>query len=138
MKRRHIAGIVLALLMIAVLPGNSHARAEWDIKKVLKLNMQPLDVAVPNNGNSIFVLSKSGKVLIYSFDGRLKDEIDVGNHVDRIFAGPSDEWLFLSSRENKTVKIIHIDFIQQIDTSGSPFLGPKNAPIVLVVFSDFQ
>lgn len=124
--------------MIAVLPGNSQARAEWDLKKVLKLNTQPLDVAVPNNGNSIFILSKSGKVLIYSFDGRLKDEVDVGNNVDRIFAGPSDEWLFLTSSKNKTVKIIHIDFIQQIDISGSPFLGPGNAPIVLVVFSDFQ
>ena len=138
MKRRHIAGIVLALLMIAVLPGNSHARAEWDIKKVLKLNMQPLDVAVPNNGNSIFILSKSGKILIYAFDGQLKDEIDVGNHVDQIKAGPSDEWLFLSSRIDKTVKIVHIDFIQHIDTSGSPFLGPENAPIVITVFSDFQ
>ena len=138
MKRRHLAGIALALLMIAVLPGNSHARAEWDIKKVIKLSTQPLDVAVPNNGNSIFILSKSGKVLIYSYDGRLKDEIDVGTHVDQIMAGPSDEWLFLSSRENNTVKIIHIDFIQQIDISGSPFLGPENAPIVLVVFSDFQ
>ncbi len=138
MKRRYIAGIVLALLMIAVLPGNSQARAEWDTKKVLKLNTQPLDVAVPNKGNSIFILSKSGKVLIYSFDGRLKDEIDVGNNVDRIFAGPSDEWLFLSNRKNKTIKIIHIDFIQQIDISGSPILGPKNAPVVVVVFSDFQ
>ena len=124
--------------MIPMLPAKGHAGVEWNIQKVLKLNTQPLDVAVPNNGRSIFILSKSGKILIYSFDGELKDEIDVGNHVDQIKAGPSDQWLFLSSRENKTVKILHIDFIQHIDISGSPFLGPENAPIVLVVFSDFQ
>ena len=138
MKRRHFIGVVLALLMIPMLPAKGHAGVEWNIQKVLKLNTQPLDFAVPNNGRSIFILSKSGKILIYSFDGELKDEIDVGNHVDQIKAGPSDQWLFLSSRENKTVKILHIDFIQHIDISGSPFLGPENAPIVLVVFSDFQ
>jgi hypothetical protein len=129
---------MLVLLIIPLLPSKSHASVEWDIQKVLKLDTQPLDVAVPNNGNSIFILSKSGKVLIYSFDGQLKGEMDVGNHVDQIEAGPSDEWLFLSSRENKTVKILHVDFIQHIDISGSPFLGPENAPVVIVVFSDFQ
>jgi hypothetical protein len=137
-KRRHIIGVILALFMTSILPAKSQARVEWDIQKVLKLNTQPLDVAVPNNGRSIFILSKSGKILIYSFDGELKDEIDVGNHVDQIKAGPTDQWLFLSSRKNKTVKILHIDFVQHFDISGSPFLGPENAPIVLIVFSDFQ
>jgi hypothetical protein len=138
-KRGNIICLVLAfLIIILLLPAKSHALVEWDVQKVLKLDTQPLDVAVPNNGNSIFILSKSGKILIYAFDGQLKDEIDVGNHVDQIKAGPSDEWLFLSSRIDKTVKIVHIDFIQHIDTSGSPFLGPENAPIVITVFSDFQ
>lgn len=138
MKRKYFIGVMLALLIFPLFPSKSHALVEWDIQKVLKLDTQPLDVAVPNNGNSIFILSKSGKILIYSFDGELKGEIDAGNHVDQIKAGPSDEWLFLSSRENKTVKILHVDFMQHIDISGSPFLGPENAPIVMVVFSDFQ
>lgn len=138
MKRRYSICLAVALLIVLFLPSKSHALVEWNIEKVLKLDTQPLDVAVPNNGKSIFILTKSGKILIYSLDGRLKDEIDVGNQVDQIKAGPGDEWLFLSSRKNKTVKILHIDFLQHIDISGSPFLGPKNAPIVMVVFSDFQ
>jgi hypothetical protein len=137
-KRGYIVCVVLALFIIPLVPAKSHALVEWDIKNVLKLDAQPLDVAVPNNGNSIFILSQSGKILIYSFDGQLKDEIDVGHHVDQIKAGPNDEWLFLSSRENKTVEILHIDFVQHIDISGSPSRGPENAPIVIAVFSDFQ
>jgi hypothetical protein len=129
---------VLALLIIPALSVKSHALVEWSIQKVLKLDAQPLDLAISNNGNSIFVLSQSGKILIYSFDGQLKDEIDIGNHFDQIKAGPSEEWLFLSSSKNKTVEILHVDFIQHIDISGSPSRGPENAPIVIAVFSDFQ
>jgi WD40 repeat protein len=136
-KRKYVV-YVLALFIIPVLSAKSHALVEWSIQKVLKLDAQPLDLAISNNGNSIFVLSQSGKILIYSFDGQLKDEIDIGNHFDQIKAGPSEEWLFLSSSKNKTVEILHVDFIQHIDISGSPSRGPENAPIVIAVFSDFQ
>ncbi len=136
--RRYFFWVLLGLFIIPLIAAESHALVEWDIQKVLKLDAQPLDIAVPNNGNSIFILSNSGKIIVYSLDGQLKDEIDIGKHVDQIKAGPNDQWLFLSSRKNKTVEILHIDFIQHIDISGSPFRGPENAPIVIAVFSDFQ
>jgi len=126
------------MLIIPGLFTQSLAFVEWNINKTLKLDAQPLDVAVSQNGNSIFVLTESGKILIYSSDGNLKDKIDVGNHVDQIKSGPGEEWLFLSSRKNKTIEILHVDFIQDIDISGSPFKGTENAPVVIAVFSDFQ
>ena len=137
MKRK----VVVCLLAILIIPGlftQSLASVEWNIHKTLKLDTQPLDVAVSQNGNSIFVLTESGRILIYSSDGNLKDTIDVGNHVDQIKSGPTEEWLFLSSRKNKTIEILHVDFIQHIDISGSPFKGAQNAPVVIAVFSDFQ
>jgi len=132
---------VVCLLAILIVPGlftQGLAFVEWNIHKTLKLDTQPLDVAVSQNGNSIFVLTESGKILIYSSDGNLKDKIDVGNDIDQIKSGPGEEWLFLSSRKNKTIEILHVDFIQHIDISGSPFKGPENAPVVIAVFSDFQ
>jgi predicted DsbA family dithiol-disulfide isomerase len=129
---------LLAVLITAGLSTQSPAFVEWNIHKTLKLDTQPLDVAVSTNGNSIFVLTKSGKIQIYSPDGKLKDKIDVGHHVDQIKSGPREEWLFLSNRKNKTVEILHIDFIQQIDISGSPFKGVESAPVTIAVFSDFQ
>lgn len=134
---------VVCLLSILIIPNFftqslAFGLAEWNIHKTLKLDTQPLDIAVSKNGNSIFVLTKSGKILIYSPEGQLKDKIDVGSHVDQIKSGPSEEWLFLSSRKNKTVEILHVDFIQHIDITGSPFKGAENAPVVITVFSDFQ
>lgn len=137
MKRKYI----ICLLAILIIPGfctQSLAIVEWNIHKTLKLDTQPLDVAVSKNGKSIFVLTKSGNILIYSSDGKLKDKIDVGNHVDQIKSGPGEEWLFLTSRKNKTIEILHVDFIQQIDISGSPFKGVENAPVTIAVFGDFQ
>lgn len=137
MKRKYVV-YLLAILIVPVLSTQSPAFVEWNIQKTLKLDAQPLDVAVSKNGSSIFVLTKSGTILIYSSDGKLKDKINVGNHVDQIKSGPGEEWLFLSSRKNKTIEILHVDFIQQIDISGSPFKGVESAPVAIVVFSDFQ
>ena len=139
MKRKY----VVCLLSILIIPGFfsqslAFGSVEWNIQKTLKLNTQPLDVAVSKNGNSIFVLTKTGKILIYSPDGELRDKIDVGNHVDHIKSGPTEEWLFLSSLKNKTIEILHIDFIKHIDITGSPFKGAENAPVTIAVFSDFQ
>jgi hypothetical protein len=83
LKRKY----VVYLLSIFIIPGFfsqslAFGSVEWNIQKTLKLNTQPLDVAVSKNGNSIFVLTKTGKILIYSPDGELKDKIDVGNHID--------------------------------------------------------
>jgi len=137
MKRKYLV-CLLAILIVPGLCEQSPAIVEWNIHKTLKLDTQPLDVAVSKNGKSIFVLTKSGKILIYSPDGKLKDKIEVGNHVDQIKSGPGEEWLFLSSRKNKTVEILHVDFIQDINISGSPFKGGENAPVAIAVFSDFQ
>jgi hypothetical protein len=139
LKRKY----VVCLLSIFIIPGFfsqslAFGSVEWNIQKTLKLNTQPLDVAVSKNGNSIFVLTKTGRILIYSPDGELKDKIDVGNHVDHIKSGPTEEWLFLSSLKNKTIEILHIDFIKHIDITGSPFKGAENAPVTIAVFSDFQ
>jgi len=104
----------------------------------LKSEESPLDAAVSLNGKWIFVLTDQGSILIYSSDGTLKEKISVGDHVDGIKVGPRENILLLTSRKNKTVQVISLDFIQNIDVSGSPFKGPADAPVVIAVFNDFQ
>jgi hypothetical protein len=68
----------------------------------------------------------------------LIDKIKVGKEIDQIQLSRLEDVLFLSSRENKTIQVVLLDFIQQINVFGSPFKGPVDAPVVIAIFSDFQ
>jgi hypothetical protein len=129
---------LLAVLIVAVLAVNSHALVEWDIREILKTDEPPVDVVVSRNGKWIYILTAPGDVLIYTPDGKLRDKIGVGKHIDQITIGPSEDLLLLKSRKQQTVQIMILDFIREISTSGSPFKGPADAPVVIAVFSDFQ
>jgi hypothetical protein len=114
------------------------AAVEINLQKTLTTDGVPVDMAVSQDGNLIFVLADNGNVLIYNQVGNLTDTIEIGPHIDQIEIGPRGERLFAASRRNKTVEIIDLDFIYEIDTLGSPSKGPLEAPVVIAVFSDFQ
>jgi len=129
---------LLALLSIPVCSTQSPAAVEWNIYRTLKLDSPPVDVAVSNNGKWIFILTDKGSIVVYSSDGDLEGEVKIGKYVDQIEAGPRENLLLLKSRKNSTVQVLALDFVKRINISGSPFLGPEDAPVTIVVFSDFQ
>ena len=114
------------------------AAVEITPQKTLKTDGVPIDVAVTQDGNLTFVLTDSGGLLIYDQTGNLTDTIEIGPHIDQIEIGPRGERLFVTSRKNKTVEIIILDFIHEINTLGSPTKGTPEASIVIVAFSDIQ
>ena len=130
----------LATVFLTVLTTASWVLAAVEItpQKTLKTDGVPVDVAVTQDGNLTFVLTDSGSVLIYDQTGNLTDTVEIGPHIDQIEIGPRGERLFVASRKNKTVEIITLDFIHEINTLGSPTKGPPEPPIVIVAFSDFQ
>jgi hypothetical protein len=137
MKDRNVLWIVaLAFVLAFCSPG--FAEVEWEIQETLKLDSAPLDVAVSVDGKWLFVLTDKGSIVIFSSDGREQDKIDVGDHVDTIEAGPREDILFLKSRKHKTVEVVTLDFIQDINVFGSPYKGPADAPVVIAVFTDFE
>lgn len=137
MKKSIIVG-VLALLLIAMGASSSSAEVQGDIQRTLKLSEAPLDAAIAPSGKWLFVLTQSGRLHIYTPDGRLEGQISVGSRVDGIQVGPRDDLLLLTSRQDKTVQMMTLDFIRPIDVSGSPFKGPEDAPVVIAVFSNFE
>jgi DNA-binding beta-propeller fold protein YncE len=131
-------GLVPLIGIVLIVPTQVLAAVEWRIEKTVKTDAVPADMTISPDGRSVFVLTDEGNVLIYDQNGKLKETITVGPHVDQIRIGPRGERLFATSRQNRTVEVIVLDFIHKINISGSPVKGRQDAPIVLSVFSDFQ
>ena len=130
--------LVLTVLAGVTLGSPGHAAVEISVETTLQTGAVPLDVTVAPDGRLTFVLTDAGKVMIYDNLGNLTDNVKVGTHIDQIEIDPSGERLFATSRQNKTVEIIRLDFINAINSEGSFLKGPANAPVTIAVFSEFQ
>jgi hypothetical protein len=137
MKSRFAIFLVTLVLLFTWLT-SSPATVEWDVAGTLNLKEKARDAAMSLDGKWIFVLTEKGEILIYSSDGKLKDTISVGKSVEGIKAGPREDVLLLTSGKAKTIQIITLNFIQEINVSGSPFKGKAEAPVAVATFNDFE
>ncbi len=136
--RNRITGFMLILICTAFLASPCPAAVEMQVLKTLNVASPPIDMVMSKDGKWIFTLTGEGTVEIYSMDGKLKEKLSVGPNVDQIKAGPREDLLLLKSTKDQTVQVLAIDFIQSIDISGAPVKGSTEAPVAVVVFSDFQ
>ena len=68
----------------------------------------------------------------------ISQRISVGKEFDRLTHSPRNNTLILSSSTAKKLKVVQLDRIHKFDFSGLPYLGPKEAPVTIAVFSDYQ
>ena len=137
MKKRSAVFLLITLIMLTTFSPVNGA-VEGDVKQTLNLETPPLDLAASLNGQHIYVLTDEGSILIYSVEGELQGKISVGSQVDGIEVGPWEDVILLTSKKNKQVHILLLDFVKDIDLSNSPFKGPADAPVEIAIFSDFQ
>jgi DNA-binding beta-propeller fold protein YncE len=142
MQRKKTKTAVLLTALITMLfftGGHASETVEMQIHQTLEIDAEPVDVSLSADGKRLFVLTDNGELLIYSSStGKLADKIEVGRQVDQITVGPKGDVLVLKSRQNKTVQVIKLDFIQKINVSGSPFKGSEDAVVAVAVFNDFE
>jgi len=142
LRRIKIPGLVLLVLCfsfsLAPRPVFAESEIEWTLKKQLTLDVVPKDVVPSADGKWIYVLTP-GEILVYSLpDYKVATRIPVDKTFDRMTFSDQNNSLIVSSTAEKTVKIIQLDFVHQFSLEGLPFQGPANAPVTLVVFSDYQ
>ena len=118
-------------------PASSAGTLDWSVARNWKLAARPLDFVQSLDNKMVFVLGDDAKVYIYSVNGARMGEIEVAESTTGIDISPRGEQLYLVDSD-KNYTAINIAFTKDIDISGSPFLGKENAPVTMVVFSDFQ
>ena len=126
------------LICIGLLTVSAHATVEWQSIQTIEMRKELVDVAVTPDGRWTFALTGNGDVLIYSAAGKLEDTLHVGGGFDGIACSVSGDRIYLSNRAAGKLQIVEVEFVKEINTAGSPFMGPSEAPVKVVVFSEFQ
>jgi len=140
MAKKMITFVLASVAMVAwvFFPGVVQAEVEWKVFKSLDLKATPLDVAPSMDGQRLFVLT-AGEVLIYLIpEGRITDRIPVDKDFDRIVSLPRGDALSISSSKKKLLQVVLFENIYKIDVSGLPFKGPRDAPVTVVIYDDYQ
>ena len=117
---------------------NNQTSLEWQVQKQWQLLESPVDVVHSLDGKYVFILTRKHLVYIYTSDGKLEGSIPVDKGVTAIDIAPRAEALYLIDQEKNSFSSLSIDFIRDINTAGSPFLGPENAPVTIALFTDFE
>ncbi|MDR0476799.1 MAG: thioredoxin domain-containing protein [Desulfobulbaceae bacterium] len=114
---------------------------EWSQSQEWKIEGQPLDVAHSLDGRLVYILNNKKQVLVYTSDSKLLGKVAVEAGVDAIDIAPTarGESLYLTNKRTGTFTTLAMNFVyKDIDMSGAPFKGPDNAPVTIIVFTDFQ
>jgi thiol-disulfide isomerase/thioredoxin len=130
-------GLIAALLLGT---GPALAKTEWKMDPVVELDEKPIDTALTADGKKAYVLTKKN-ILIYGVgEGRIIDTIPLEKKYNSISVAPKGDVLLLTrgSMFEKTISKITISQTFDIPIGTSPIIGPADARVTLVVFSDFQ
>ena len=124
-------------VMATAPPAEEAGKLDWSVQTSWKISVKPLDFSHSLDNKLVYVLGDDSKVHIYDVKGKKKGAIPVDKSTVAIDIAPRGEMLFLID-QNNTYTAIDISFTQIIDISGSPFLGKEDAPVTMIVFSDFE
>lgn len=138
MLRKAVFFLLSAVLVFPFFINPCWSAVEWNLENTLKTENKPVDIAVSADGKYTFVLTDTGKIHVYSDQGTLEETIDAGKGISGLQLSPTGDKLFLVDRENNSVQILALEFVKQINITGSPFKGPADAPVLIAIFSDFQ
>ena len=136
--KRYFVGVIFIMFVCLICSWSASAEVDWQVQQTVNLEKKPIDVAVSARGSYLFILTDDGIVHVYDKVGNLKGQIEAGKNVDGITCGPDENLLILKNKKQREVRKIIVEYIKNIDIEGSPYRGNADAPVVIVVFTDYQ
>jgi protein-disulfide isomerase len=111
---------------------------EWNLISQWPVGAKTIDLVHSLDGNFVYVLTDKAEVKIFDNTGKLQGAIPVEKSVSSIDIAPQGERLYLIDNEKNQFQAVSVAFVHTIDTEGSPFEGPADAPVTLTLFTDFE
>ena len=142
MLKKTILAVALLLPLAAqaqeVKKTNVSGDLNWTVQANWSLPAKPLDLVHSLDNKKVFILTADSTVHIFAADGRKLGEMPVEADTVAIDIAPRGEMLYLINGRTNSFTAMDIGFSQQIDITGAPVRGKADAPVTLVVFSDFE
>ncbi len=142
---RNIALVASGIALLTVTSTNASTPAsgsdgslEWRTLTSMDLPAKALHFKRSLDGKYLFVLTEDHRVLVYDQRNTLQGSIPVDPGVTDLDIAPQGQLLYLIDTEKQVTTTLAIDFVVDIDTSNSAYKGNIDAPVTVVVFSDFQ
>lgn len=138
MKKMTSLFSVFLLLATITLPGLAQAEVDWQAGKTIKTEQTPRAIHVTADGKQTFILTQGGKLQIYDSNAQIVDTIEVDPAMDLLSADGTGSRVLLGNSKTNAINELSIEYVADFNYDRSPFMGAKDAQIVLAVFSDFQ
>ena len=142
---RNIALVASGIALLTVSSTNASTPAsgsdgslEWRTLTSMDLPAKALHFKRSLDGKYLYVLTEDHRVLVYDQRNTLQGSIPVDPGVTDLDIAPQGQLLYLIDTEKQVTTTLAIDFVVDIDTSNSAYKGNIDAPVTVVVFSDFQ
>lgn len=135
-------------LLLAAATSTAHADAqpqsgrddkiEWQVVRNWNVDGKPVDFVHSLDGKLVFILNDQHQVLVYDANGALQGRVPVTEGVTAIDIAPQGEALHLIDSNAKTFSTLVLNFVYDLDISGSPIKGNADAPVTITLFTDFE
>jgi hypothetical protein len=135
MARVGAMALIVVLLLGAAPAG---AEIEGEVVDTRVFAKPPVDMLLSAAGEYLYVLLPGGQLEVYDRRGERLGSLKVDPAFKKLRPGPSEDLLWLSAPTRTDAQLLAVNLVRDIPTEGSPSQGPVDAPVTIVVFSDFE
>lgn len=131
----------LSMVLISVLilcEGTVSAEIEGEVLDTRMFAKPPVDMLLSSAGEYLYVLLPGGQLDVYDRKGKLSGSLKVDAAFTRLRQGPSEDMLWMSAPTRTDAQLLAVNLVRELPTEGSPSQGPADAPVTIVIFSDFE